>query len=83
MKLCDIPTDVFNRIVDQLRAEGWKKTDEYNGFDAWMDYGSVVLEKSGVSLRFEWDNWMEGKVDGPDDVLAEISTRFRLSRGAP
>ena len=78
MKVADIPTDTFNRIVKELRADGWRKTEEYDNFDAWIDYGMLVLEKDGTSLRFEWDNWMEGAVDGPDEVVQEIRGKYSL-----
>ena len=32
----------------------------------------------GASLRFEWDNWMEGTVDGPDEIVREIRGRYSL-----
>lgn len=78
MKLVDIPTEIFNGIVKELRANGLRKTEEYDAFDAWIDYGMVVLEKSGVRLRFEWDNWMEGTVDGSDEIVQEIRARYGL-----
>lgn len=78
MKLAGIPTDTFNQIVKELRADGWTKTDEYDNVDAWSDYGMVVLKKGRASLKFEWDNWMEGTVDGPDEVVHEIRTRYSL-----
>jgi hypothetical protein len=62
MKVVHIPTDIFNRMVKELCAEGWRKTEEYDNFDAWIDYGMVVLQKGGNGLRFEWDNWMEGQL---------------------
>lgn len=78
MKVADIPTDTFNRIVTEFRADGWKKTEEYDNMDAWIDYGMLVLKKGGASLRFEWDNWMEGTVDGPDEIVQEIQGRYYL-----
>ncbi|MEW6305722.1 MAG: hypothetical protein AB1705_19765 [Verrucomicrobiota bacterium] len=69
MKLADIPTDTFNRIVKELCADGWRKTSEYDNFDAWIDCGMVVLKKGRVRLRFTWDNWTEGTVDGPEEIV--------------
>jgi hypothetical protein len=45
MLICNIPTETFNRIVKDLRADGWRKAAEYDGFDAWIDYGMIVLRK--------------------------------------
>lgn len=78
MKISDIPTETFNRIIDELRSQGWKKIEEYDGFDAWMDYGKVVLRKSGEHLVFEWDNWEEGRVDGVDATIAAIARAYAL-----
>lgn len=78
MKVSAIPTGTFNRIVKELQLQGWRNTKEYDSTDAWIDYGMVVLEKGNISLRFEWDNWMEGTVDGPDEVVQEIRARYSL-----
>jgi hypothetical protein len=79
MKIADIPTAKFNLILDELRVEGWRKVEEYDNFDAWIDYGRVVLEQGDIRLEFEWDNWMEGVIDGPDAVVEQLRTRYRLS----
>lgn len=78
MKLVDIPTEEFRRIVKDLRADGWRKTEEYDGFDAWIDYGLIVLERNGVSTKFEWTNWMEGTMEGPEAVVLEIRSKYGL-----
>ncbi len=78
MLISDIPTHTFNLMVSELRSEKWKKVAEYDGFDAWIDYGMVVLKKSGVKLKFEWDNWFEGSVRGPDVLLQELQKRYKL-----
>lgn len=79
MLLSDIPTDAFNRIIAELRADGWKKIKEYDGFDAWIDYGFVVLQKQGVRLTFEWDNWIEGSLEGPETQLQELKAKYALT----
>jgi hypothetical protein len=68
----DIPTERFNRIAEQLVSAGWRKTHEYAGIDAWIDYGEITLRKNKVRLRLEWDNWTEGSIEGPADVVEEI-----------
>lgn len=84
MQIANIPTDTFSRMVKTLLADGWKKTEEYDNVDAWIDYGMVVLQKDEMRLRFEWDNWMEGIVEGQQDILEKIRDRFNLqnSHGA-
>ena len=83
MKVSDIPTETFNRIVKDLRSQGWKKIEEYDGFDAWIDYGKMVLRKRGEDLVFEWDNWEEGRVDGADATIAEIVKAYGLKETKP
>ena len=81
MKLEDIPTDVFLGVIESHIAAGWRKTYEYENFDAWIDYGKVILAKDGLKLVFVWDNWMEGRIEGPELVLQAIEARIREIRG--
>jgi hypothetical protein len=74
----DIPTDRFNRLVHELVAAGWRKTGEYDGFDAWIDYGRIRLRRGGVRLTLEWDNWTEGSIEGPRSVVKELGREFEL-----
>lgn len=69
----DIPTDKFNSLIESMILSGWAKTYEYDGFDAWIDYGKVKLNKNGVKLTFEWDNWTEGSVEGPEKLISSIA----------
>jgi len=69
----DIPTETFNDIIKTLLNDDWKKTYEYKGFDAWIDYGKVKLKKNGSKLVFEWDNWTEGSIEGQPAVLEAIA----------
>jgi hypothetical protein len=78
MQIEDIPTATFNLIVDELKADGWEITEEYDGFDAWIDFGRLLMVKDGVSLKLEWDNWMEGIVEGPEDIVEDIRRRHQL-----
>jgi hypothetical protein len=78
MTVTDIKTDAFNQIVKDLRKEGWRRIEEYDNIDAWIDYGMVRLKKKGVILKFEWTNWDEGSVEGPDDVVQAIKSKYEL-----
>ena len=78
MTAMDIKTDTFNRIVKDFRAEGWKKIEEYDNIDAWIDYGMVRLKKGSAVLTFEWTNWDEGSVEGPDDTVLAIKSKYGL-----
>ncbi|MDD9940862.1 MAG: hypothetical protein OXU20_07500 [Myxococcales bacterium] len=72
MKVRDIPTERFNEALDQLQRSGWVKTYEYDNFDAWIDHGKVVLKKGGSRIVMEWDNWCEGEIEGPADVVRAL-----------
>jgi hypothetical protein len=74
----NIPTEVFNGILDCLLDEGWEAAFVYDGIDAWIDYGMVELSKGGVKLLFEWTNWFEGVVCGSQNVIQELAERFDL-----
>jgi len=74
--ITDIPTDRFNQLLSALQADGWEKTYEYAGFDAWIDYGCIRLKKKGTKLKFEWDNWDEGSVEGPADAVQHLASQF-------
>ncbi|WP_051252688.1 hypothetical protein [Ferrimonas kyonanensis] len=74
----DIPTDDFNRIIEFHINNGWVKTYEYDGFDAWIDYGKVKLSKEGFELKFEWDNWCEGEISGKAKDIEFLAAKFGL-----
>lgn len=74
----DIPTEQFNEIIRSLVKRGWIPGSEYAGHDAWIDYGRVKLRKGRFRLKFEWDNWTEGSVEGHPEVLHEIASRHKL-----
>ncbi len=71
--ITDIPTDEFNALTQQLLASGWEKTSEYEGPDAWIDYGRIKLRKDGARLNLEWDNWTEGSLEGPRSIIESIA----------
>ena len=74
----DIQTARFHSVVEQLIAQGWRKTYEYTGVDAWIDYGKIRLQKDRVRLTLEWDNWAEGSIEGPATAVEAIARDFDL-----
>ena len=74
--ISDIPTEQFNALVAALESEGWRRTYEYAGFDAWIDYGCIKLRKHSITLKCEWDNWFEGSVEGPAVQVEELALRI-------
>jgi len=69
----EIPTEEFNQLVERLQTEGWEKTYEYHGYDAWIDYGCIRLKRNGVCLKCEWDNYHEGSIEGRAAIVEEIA----------
>jgi hypothetical protein len=74
----DLPTARFNRLVEELAAAGLRKTGEYKGFDAWVDYGRITMRRNGIRLKLEWDNWTEGSVEGPRTAIEQSGQEFDL-----
>ena len=72
----DISTERFNALVDQLVRDGWRKASEYDGVDAWIDYGRIDLKKGAIKLTLEWDNWTEGSIEGPRDIVERLGRQF-------
>lgn len=75
----DIPTDEFNKIIESLIKNGWKKVYEYDGFDAWIDYGKLILKNKNKKLLFEWDNWTEGSIEA-EKILLKRSQQYIISK---
>ena len=64
--------------MDQLVRDGWRKTSEYDGLDAWIDYGRIDLKKGAIELTLEWDNWTEESIEGPRDVVERLGRELEL-----
>lgn len=75
----DIQTAQFNQLIQDLKSNGWRSTYQYQGFDAWIDYGCIKLRKRGETLKLEWDNWTEGSVEGRRAVIEKVANQFGLS----
>jgi hypothetical protein len=74
----DIPIARFNELIVQLRSNGWCQVSEYDGFDAWIDYGRIGMRRRGVRLRLEWDNWTGGSIEGPRVAIEEVAREHGL-----
>ncbi|WP_405134013.1 hypothetical protein [Nocardia sp. NBC_01388] len=77
----NIPTDCFNELLDQYLDSGWQRTYEYNGPDAWIDYGRVHLKSDKRLLRFRWSNDDQGSVAGPRGNISDIVRYVRDNCG--
>lgn len=74
----DIPTEKFNNLIENMISDDWKKTYEYSGFDAWIDYGKIKLRRGSIKIIFEWDNWTEGSIEGPIKFVEIIAKENNL-----
>ena len=74
----DVPSDQFISIVEDYVKQGWVKTYEYDGFDAWIDFGKIKLKKDSEKLVFEWDNWSEGEITGKVQELQKLAELYQL-----
>ncbi len=78
----NIDTQVGNRLLETLKAEGWRQVAQYSplAFDKGIDYDSYRLRRGLDELRLEWDNWFEWKLSGPSELVEEIAERFSLPK---
>jgi hypothetical protein len=80
-KLANIETETWNRMIEDLEAEGFRETYRYSGFDAGIDYSRFDL-KSPVDderIVFEWDNWSEGEIRGEPARLEALREKYQLA----
>ncbi|MEV6773909.1 hypothetical protein AB0N05_35265 [Nocardia sp. NPDC051030] len=77
----DIPTDIFNDLLEHYLDSGWTRIYEYAAPDAWIDYGRVHVRNGKRVLRFLWSNVDEGSVAGSRADIAEISRYVCEHRG--
>jgi hypothetical protein len=70
--LTDIKTETFNKLIADLRVEGWVKALEYDNIDAWIDYGMIILRRDKQRLKCTWTNWEEGTIEGSPELVDEL-----------
>ena len=78
----NIDTQVGNRILDTLKAEGWRQVEQFSplAIQKGIDYDSYRLRRGLDELVLEWDNWFEWKLSGPRELVDEIARRFSLQK---
>lgn len=61
---------------------GWKVVSEYGAdmIDKGVDHDRYVIEKEGDKLDFEWDNWFEWSITGPESILINIAEKYSLNK---
>jgi len=67
-----LPPFALRQATDALLAQGWIRTFEYMGEDAWIEYARVDLRKGRSKLKLEWDQESGGSIAGPRAVLDEL-----------
>jgi hypothetical protein len=79
-KIENIETETWNRMIEDLEAEGFRETYRYEGFDAGIDYNRFDLKSplDDECLVFEWDNWTEGEIRGEPARLEALRAKYRL-----
>ncbi|MGH1484955.1 MAG: hypothetical protein ACRBCI_01970 [Cellvibrionaceae bacterium] len=80
MKLININTKLGNKILEDLKNDGWKKTKEYSilAFDKGIDYDSYTIKKNKLKLEFEWTNWLEWEISGSHSELNFLTKQYNL-----
>jgi hypothetical protein len=79
-KIENIETGLWHRIIDELKASGYRETYMYGGMDAGIDYSRYELtnEAGDELIVFEWDNWTEGEIKAAAPRLEALRERYRL-----
>ena len=74
MRVEHITTELGNEILDSLKADGWRVASEYSplAFDKGIDFDRYTLQKNGMVIEMEWDNWFEWKISGPVDTIESL-----------
>ena len=77
----DIDTDLFYRMIKELRKNNWFLSAEYDPeiFDKAIDFDFYILEKNGKQIFFIWDNWNEGEIKSDPETLKILSVQFGFS----
>lgn len=74
--LLGIHSPVYEQIITDLCADGWARSGAYSGFDAGIDYDSVTLKKESQTLKFKWEPYFQGRITGPEVLLAELKETY-------
>ena len=79
-RIGDINTETWHRIMEDLKASGFRETYQYGGMDAGIDYSRYDLlnEADGELIVFEWDNWSEGEIKAAPSRLEALREKYGL-----
>lgn len=78
MKIEGVETALGNKIIDFLRAQRWRKIDEYSSLhvDKGIDFDSYIFESENGRIHLEWTNWDEWTLSGNEKCLSVIRDHF-------
>lgn len=79
-KIEGIKTEIWHRIIEDLKGLGFKEIYQYDGMDAGLDYNRYDLmnQADNELVVFEWDNWMEGEIKAMPSRLAALREKYAL-----
>lgn len=75
----DIDTELFFRMVQFLKENGWKLIAEYDPeiFDKAIDFDYYEFEKDNETIQLAWDIWDEGELKTTDNTLKMLALQFQ------
>lgn len=74
-----VNTNLGEKIIKDLKKSGWIIIDKYPMvFDKGIDNDFYILKRENIILRFEWTNWFEWEISGPDESISELSNKYKI-----
>lgn len=79
-KISGVKTEIWHRVIEDLKRSGFEEVYAYGGADAGIDYGRYDLlnPSDGELIVFEWDNWSEGEIKGATSRLEALRDEYQL-----
>jgi hypothetical protein len=75
----EIETNLWDSIIEFFLKKDWKIVYKYDGIDAGIDFGLLILEKNNEEILFGWDNWVEGEIKCEEARLKYIEQHLGIS----
>lgn len=75
----DIPTEIFYKMVDFLKANNWTLIAEYSPeiFDKAIDFDLYQFEKENKTIQMAWDIWFQGEIKATSSVFETLSSHLK------
>ncbi len=78
MLISEVSIDALRTILSDYQKDNWRKVEDWWGVAGSVEYGVIKLQKENVTLKFDYDNWTEGNIQGPDALVQEIKAKYLL-----